>query len=388
MSSIANFEFQCVGGGAGYDLCFNNGTCYVTTIGTQRCECVEDFTADLFFFHFDNCVGKKRALLTWLPFAIPFTVIFFVLLGMLLMLLPRLKNQERTLAYVTGAAWVCTEFFVVSSVFQEGCFESCAFFSSLAFMLDYLALHLAVVRIMETLQRGTRILVTSHADSGGVSSYHIRWFRVFTCLLMAGSFCSGVAMIVFTRDEDRRSYNIATLCNCITLWLAGMFFCSSIVVFTKALDARILEVINVSQQVFANSSSSNLAALNRTGPLQHQEFPSVAKLRPRLRSLRLGGYAVGIPFLCLVIPFPVAFYLLGSIPYYFIISILHFVCNVLVIVGIVGFLYKQNPSHQQKSQDTSSSANAKKDGVNNLHAHKQVVAAVPSADAEAPSVFS
>jgi hypothetical protein len=319
---MADFQFRCKSP-QGDDLCFNNGSCFRTAINTERCACPEGFSPDLFFFHFDNCVGHSGASITWLPFSILFSIIYVILVIPMVRLMFRLTKKERILGITTITAWTFTELFVISSVIQEGCFESCAVFSSLAFMCDFLTLHFAVVLIMEALQRGTGSASSHHDQLSVVTRRHISWFRAFTFALVLGSFCSGVAMFVFTRDEDRRSYNIATLCNCIFLWLAGMFFCACIVVFSNSLEAKINEAIQVANQMNGSDIS-----------------PNVGRLKLRLKALRIGGLAVGIPFILLVVPFPITFYYLGSIPYYFIISILHFGCNILVMLGVLGFLSK------------------------------------------------
>jgi hypothetical protein len=329
MAASNRFEFRC-SGPSGEDVCFNNGTC---SADGSRCSCPPDYTRDYLFYHFDNCAAYKGHFVTWIPFASLFTVIWLGLSVFLVRLWFTLKGMERRLAAVTLLAWGLTELFVVTIAFQEGCYEACAFFASTAFALDYYTLHFAVILMMRALQRG---MLMKSASSWLSPSYE-RAFASFTYILMLASVTSGAFMLAFTRDANTKPYNIATLSCCIVLWIAGMFFCVSIVAFTRAMERRIDEAVQLAKRL----QSSNSGETSRV--------PAVTWLRPRLRALRLGSHAVGLPFVAMMIAVPLCLFFEGSIPYYFVLEVVHFIANTLIVVGIVGFLRHGKPKIEVSS---------------------------------------
>ena len=329
----ANFAFRCASPFTLANLCFNNGTCTILPSTQQeRCICPAPFESDMLYFHFDNCVTVSGARTSWLSFFAPFTFIFLLILIVLLREGTRLKKREKSLAMYTILAWIATWFFVMSTYVQDGCYEACAFFTSLAFILDYVMLYQAIIVIMEPFYVGSHLQRKTPK----------RMFKHMTSVFCIGAGIAGVFMLVHTRDENRTIFNLATLGQCIVLWLAGMFFCASITVFAQALERRIVQVMQTTKTMHKAGSFSSTVS--------QPQADVVASLLPRLRALRLGSLAVGVPFLFLLIPFPVAFYFLGSIPYYFVISILHFVSNVLVVSGIAGFLWKSNRKRWQQER--------------------------------------
>jgi hypothetical protein len=191
----------------------------------------------------------------------------------------------------------------------------------------------------------------------------MRSFKYAIIAICFALFISGVLMLVYCRDPvgNRRNYNVAALSMAIALWLGGVFCFSFMYVYGSklanqiriAVESREVMVSTPKQAhytTFAAQPDASVAVGNSSSSdavPTSKMTQTLASLLPRLRALKMGALAVGLPFFNLLIAFPIAFHYLGSVPYNYIMTMLQFTANIFIITGVTLFLRKTRAPKRQ-----------------------------------------
>ena len=309
-------EFRCVNS-YGEDLCFNGGVCTEiagdnVTRSRQICVCPsgEQWTADYEWFHFPNCVrnvdSTKYALI---EYAVLGGIISVALARELAV---RLRSSARKIGALT-VAFILTAFITLLSMeLQKGCYESCAFFGNLGFILADILMATIILTVMKPL------FSLQKADYAKFRNIIVGW----TTAMVMGSAVVMIAMEITCRDVDPSNYNLAALLGSLILWFSGITLTSFSLIAGYRLESQIAQVC-LANNIFS-SNSDKIKGLVR-----------------RIRVLRCSLFVTVPPFVVLIIAVPVTIHYLSFFPYFYV--CVYLTSNFVIVsgAGILIFL-RQN----------------------------------------------
>jgi hypothetical protein len=318
---MARWSFQCRAP-TGEDLCFNGGQCIIDPITTkQSCKCPDGAGGgDYDWFHFENCARPSYApkVITAVSSVLYLPLLFYLCF----LLLPTLRKDLRVLGWFQIVCCFALFVFGLSFTVDDGCREMCAVSSNAAFVSAAWVTTTLILIVMKPLY--------------AVRMRSIKRFRkgliAWTFLISFSCLGTGIAMAVLTSNPARiDEYNMAAYASTAILWIGGLVQLLSIILTSGRLRTEVQAMQRTQLQSTAQSRSKSEAD----------------KVIMRIRMLQAGSCIVLTPFVVLLISTPILFAVLGSFPFFYIVTYLEFAATMIFTLGVTYFL--RNPPSKSPS---------------------------------------